>query len=44
MKLPMSIQLITYRFAEDKELIVDLLCRVYTVSVETMRIVSETPK
>lgn len=34
----------TYRFADYKEHVIDLLCRVCTVSVETMRIVDEMPK
>jgi predicted helicase len=33
----------TYRFAEYKEQVIDLLCRVCTVSVETMKIVEEMP-
>ena len=33
----------TYRFAEYKEQVIDLLTRVCTVSVETMRIVKEMP-
>lgn len=31
----------TYRFADHKERVIDLLARVTTVSVETMRIVAE---
>lgn len=34
----------TYRFAEYKEQVIDLLMRVCTVSVETMKIVREMPK
>jgi predicted helicase len=33
----------TYRFGEYKEQVIDLLCRVCTVSVETMKIVKEMP-
>ena len=33
----------TYRFADHKERVIDLLQRVTTVSVETMRIVAEMP-
>ncbi len=33
----------TYQFAEYKEQVIDLLCRVCTVSVETMKIVKEMP-
>ena len=33
----------TYRFAEYKEQVIDLLMRVCTVSVETMKIVKEMP-
>jgi predicted helicase len=34
----------TYRFADYKEQVIDLLMRVTTVSVETMKIVKEMPK
>ncbi len=34
----------TYRFVDYKEKVVDLLCRVCTVSVETMRVVEAMPK
>lgn len=34
----------TYRFAEYKEQIIDLLMKVTTVSVETMKIVKEMPE
>ena len=34
----------TYRFADHKERVIDLLARVTTVSVETMRIVGEMPQ
>lgn len=34
----------TYRFADYKEQVIELLCRVCTVSVETMRIVKEMPE
>ena len=33
----------TYQFAEYKEQVIELLCRVCTVSVETMKIVKEMP-
>jgi predicted helicase len=33
----------TYKFGEYKERVIDLLCRVCTVSVETMKIVKEMP-
>lgn len=33
----------TYKFAEYKEQVIDLLCRVCTVSVETMKIIKEMP-
>ena len=32
-----------YRFADYKEQVITLLCRVCTVSVETMKIVKEMP-
>ncbi|CAG0960806.1 hypothetical protein ANAEL_00615 [Anaerolineales bacterium] len=34
----------TYRFAEYKEQVIELLCRVCTVSVETMKIIKEMPE
>ena len=34
----------TYKFVEYKEQVIDLLCRVCTVSVETMKIIEEMPK
>ncbi len=34
----------TYKFGEYKEQVIDLLCRVCTVSVETMKIVREMPE
>jgi predicted helicase len=34
----------TYRFADYKEKVIDLLCRVCTVSVETMKIVKAMPR
>ena len=34
----------TYRFAEYKEQVIDLLMRVTTVSIETMKIIKEMPK
>jgi predicted helicase len=34
----------TYRFADYKEQVIDLLCRVCTVSVETMEIIKEMPE
>jgi predicted helicase len=34
----------TYRFAEYKESVIELLGRVCTVSVETMKIVKEMPE
>ena len=34
----------TYRFADYKEKVIDLLQRVCTVSVETMRIIEQMPK
>ena len=34
----------TYRFAEYKEQVIDLLMKVRTVSVETMKIVKEMPE
>jgi len=34
----------TYRFADYKESVIDLLCRVCTVSVETMNIIAEMPE
>jgi len=34
----------TYRFADHKENVIDLLRKVCTVSVETMRIISQMPK
>lgn len=34
----------TYKFAEYKEQVIDLLCRVCTVSVETMKIVKQMPE
>ncbi len=34
----------TYRFADYKEQVVDLLCRVCTVSVETVKIVNQMPQ
>lgn len=33
----------TYRFADHKEKVIDLLTRVCTVSVETMKIISAMP-
>ena len=33
----------TYRFADYKERVIDLLCRVCTVSVETMKIMRQMP-
>ena len=42
----MSIHLIqhdTYRFADYKEQVIDLLCRVCTVSVATMDIITRMP-
>ena len=33
----------TYKFADYKEQVIDLLCRVCTVSIETMKIVREMP-
>ncbi len=34
----------TYKFADYKEKVIDLLLRVCTVSVETMRIIEQMPK
>lgn len=34
----------TYKFEDYKEQVIDLLCRVCTVSVETMKIVKEMPE
>ena len=34
----------TYKFADYKEQVIDLLCRVCTVSVETIKIVNEMPE